>query len=373
MKELSLNVVVSNLGPALWYASVALASWIALLIIFGAFKAILYEINPSFFPHITKSCLYYGRVKHTRLKGGAVHHLDYPIFFSYLDLDEMRTIGWYFWPIFAVNKPYITFCSFDFKHHLKDFRAKIGKNFDLLRLVQEFVSTKSNGKLDKKYDQVQIMTHLTYFGYCFNPISIYYLKSSTSPDKTAGVIAEVSNTPWIEMHSYLLGEGFHGVESYKYIEPSANDEVGRVEAVWKKEFHVSPFMEMDYKYNFNFYEPGEKVVVTSKMIKESTKDVWFTANFELQRMSFTPLNLLYVLVFYPLQTRLIQVYIHYEAILLFFKGVPTFEHPNGTDVDFGFGITGERLGKVLWVFIAPFYFIASLFSSKTTTESKKIR
>ena len=84
--------------------------------------------------------------------------------------------------------------------------------------------------------------------------------------------------------------------------------------------------------------------------------MWFTANFELQRLAFTPMNLLYVLVFYPLHTRTIQVLIHWEAVKLFWKGVPTFEHPHGVDVDFGFGVTGKRLGAVLWVLIAPFYY-----------------
>ena len=33
-----------------------------------------------------KSCLYIGRVKHHRLKGGAMHALNYPLCFSFLDL-----------------------------------------------------------------------------------------------------------------------------------------------------------------------------------------------------------------------------------------------------------------------------------------------
>lgn len=32
------------------------------------------------------SCLYVGRVKHHRLKGGAMHALNYPLCFSFLDL-----------------------------------------------------------------------------------------------------------------------------------------------------------------------------------------------------------------------------------------------------------------------------------------------
>ena len=38
-----------------------------------------------------------------------------------------------------------------------------------------------------------------------------------------------------------------------------------------------------------------------------------------------------------------QVLIHWEAVKLFCKGIPTFEHPLGSAVDFGFGITDKRM------------------------------
>lgn len=85
----------------------------------------------------------------------------------------------------------------------------------------------------------------------------------------------------------------------------------------------------------------------SQMTKLSTNEVWFTVNFKLNRIPFTPLNLLYVLLFYPFYTRVIQVLIHYEAVKLFFKGVPTFNHPKGTPVEFGFGLTDKKLIKFI--------------------------
>jgi hypothetical protein len=97
------------------------------------------------------------------------------------------------------------------------------------------------------------------------------------------------------------------------------------------------------RYNFTFSEPKESVWVQSTMTKLSTSEVWFNVNFELNRIPFTPLNLLYVLLYYPLYTRMVQVLIHYEAVKLFLKGVPTFNHPKGTPVEFGFGLTDKKL------------------------------
>ena len=42
-----------------------------------------------------------------------------------------------------------------------------------------------------------------------------------------------------------------------------------------------------------------------------------------------------------------QVLIHYEAVKLFLKGVPTFNHPQGTPVQFGFGLTDKKLIKFI--------------------------
>eukprot|EP01038_Epipyxis_sp_PR26KG_P013325 gene13325-17856_t len=182
------------------------------------------------------------------------------------------------------------------------------------------------------------------------------------------IITEVSNTPWIEQYPYILNETnkSHNLKIYR------NDALDTFEATWNKEFHVSPFMEMDYKYSFTFSKPTEVLKVISKLVKISTNELWFTANFELQRIPFTPINLLYVLIFYPLHTRVIQVLIHWEALKLFLKGIPTFEHPHGTDVDFGYGVTGKRLIYIFSTISAPIYYIKNLFTSPNYTTKKNL-
>lgn len=341
-----------------------IAAIVLLGYLWAVFKFFYYNLSAV----LKDSGFYCGQVRHTRLKGGAVHHLQYPIFFSYLDLDEIKQLervtgGGCLWPLFSTNRPLTSFCSFDESQHLKD-HASRDKTF--LQRVQSFLSEKSEGKIS--YKHVRLLTHLTYFGYCFNPISVYYLFDQR--DSLEGVIAEVSNTPWIEMHSYALHETVKGVTIERQKDDISGDVAG-LKATWKKEFHVSPFMEMDYLYCFNFNTPKrDRLTCSSKMLKASSGDVWFTASFELTKLPFTPANILYVLVFYPLHTRLIQVLIHIEAVKLFWKGVPTFDHPDGTDVDFGFGITGKRLGAVLWYVIQPFYWLSSLFlrSQKKKTQ-----
>ncbi len=326
---------------------------------------------------LKNSCLYIGRVKHSRLKGGAMHQLDYPLFFSYIDLEEVQSIGWSLWPIFKHNGGWSAFCSLDDTEHLKGFQEAETPRIPLKERVKSFVSEKTGGKM-KSEGPIMLMTHLTYFGYCFNPVSFYFIQDKVAPQtaaKTAPlsdtIIAEVSNTPWIEQHSYVLNENVEAVEVHRKVEKNANsaEKEEIFEATWRKEFHVSPFMEMDYKYTFKFSVPGETVNVSAKMLKLSTNELWFIAQFNLQRIAFTPLNLLYVLVFYPLHTRVIQVLIHWEALKIVLKGVPFFDHPNGTDVNFGFGITDRKIKEMFEMVFFPLIWLYGVVRGWSTSGS----
>jgi DUF1365 family protein len=313
------------------------------------------------------------------LKGGAIHAFNYPICFSFVDLDEILKIGWKYWPIFKLNSRWFTFSSLENCNHLKDLPSSLKNGnsiFDLPNRVREFVKRETNGKEVKS---INILTHLTYFGYCFNPVTFYYLNYSnhdldavteTESNKiklngSEMMIAEVSNTPWIEQHSYMLDESVNKVEVKR------SHEKGTFEATWFKVFHVSPFMEMDYKYKFEFSKPEKNIWVKSQLIKLDTNEVWFTASFEMNRIPFTPINILYILLFYPFHTRIIQIWIHYEALKLWLKGIPTFEHPLGSIINFGLGITDRHLlslfNKLGYVYES---ITKSLFS--TTVKNGKV-
>ena len=60
------------------------------------------------------------------------------------------------------------------------------------------------------------------------------------------MIAEVTNTPWGERHSYVLGA-----------EPGAG-----LDGTFAKRLHVSPFMPMEQTYRWRLSEPGEELRVS---------------------------------------------------------------------------------------------------------------
>ena len=200
----------------------------------------------------------------------------YPLFFSFIDLEQIARTGWSLWPIFKMNGGGYTFCSLDEKDHLQDWvkeqessrkvedpkpSALKSNPPTLLQSVYSFIENRTKGsKRLSPGGSVRLLAHLTYFGYCFNPISVFYclgredktpktepvslsastdgsdnvsghtasnhqkeslnksdastsvdLKGDKSESLIESIIVEVSNTPWIEQHSYMLDESVPNV------------------------------------------------------------------------------------------------------------------------------------------------------------------
>jgi DUF1365 family protein len=100
--------------------------------------------------------------------------------------------GW--WPLAGVNA---SFCIGNFREadHMKLTRKPGQPLGDAVRdLMLERTGVRPSGR-------ILLLTHLAYFGYCFNPVSFYFVYSGSIVE---AVIAEVSNTPWGEMHYYVM-------------------------------------------------------------------------------------------------------------------------------------------------------------------------
>ncbi len=86
-------------------------------------------------------------------------------------------------------------------------------------------------------------------------------------------ISQVSNTPWLEMHSYVLSHTSASVMS------EVCEDEGRLSFHFRKEFHVSPFMDMDHRYNFAFSDLKGNTQVYITMHKDD--DLYFDAKVSL--------------------------------------------------------------------------------------------
>ncbi len=245
------------------------------------------------------SCLYEGRVRHRRFAPRR-HEFSYRLSLLYLDLDELPDLftGRWLW-----SNEGRTLASFRRADHLGD------PQVPLKDAVHALVEQRTGRRLA---GPVRLLTHPRYFGYVFNPVSLFYCFDSTGA-RLESIVAEVSNTPWGERHCYVLGEdanlGSARKQRYRFA----------------KTFHVSPFLDMDYVYDWRFVAPGEQLVVHMDNARGAARD--FDATMTLRRRELSGAALARALARYPFMTGKVAAAIYFEALRLWIKRTPFFPHP----------------------------------------------
>jgi len=243
-----------------------------------------------------KSRIYKGLVKHQRIEPRA-HEFTYSLFMMYVDLDELQNVFKPYW-LWSVNAPGVA--SFHRKDHFGD------SNVELSDSIRTLVCEKTGSRPE---GPIRLLTHFRYFGYVFNPLSLYFCYDDL--DSTVEyVVAEVMNTPWKERHCYVLSNDHH--------------EMKRLSASHQKEFHVSPFMDLNMEYRWKIQFPDELLNVKIENWQGDKKI--FNAVIDLQKSEVNSKNLINVLLNYPLMTLKVISAIHFEALKLWMKGIVYVPH-----------------------------------------------
>jgi DUF1365 family protein len=123
-----------------------------------------------------------------------------------IDIDDASRCLSRLWPFSSFNSA--AFTSFHESDHMKGVRCE-GES--LGAAVRRFISDRVPGWTAPRGSRTLLLTHLRTFGYCFNPISLYYVLDGAGAVDC--IVAEVSNTPWDEMHIYLLHARAAGVKA----------------------------------------------------------------------------------------------------------------------------------------------------------------
>jgi len=173
-------------------------------------------------------------------------------------------------------------------------------------LVEDRLGNRPNGP-------IRLLTHLRYFGHCFNPASFFYCYNAADTEVET-IVVEIHNTPWGERHCYVLGaeQDEHPIKYWRRHQ-------------FAKSFHVSPFIDMDIRYDWRFRLPDDSIRV--HMIDYEKGEKLFDASLTLRRRPINRHALTRVILRYPVMTGKVISLIYWQSLRLLLKKTPVFTHP----------------------------------------------
>lgn len=248
------------------------------------------------------SAIYAGKVFHRRFRPRA-HVLRYSLFQMLFDLDEIDGVAKRF-RLFSRNR----FNLFSF--HDRDYGDRSGAP---LRPQIEALVRRTGQEPDG--GAIRLLTMPRMLGHVFNPLSVWFCHRRDG--SLATIIYEVTNT-FKERHSYVIPV------------PAGQSEGEQIRQTCDKCFYVSPFMDLDMRYDFTVEPPQDKVKVV--VAGGDGEGPLIVASFAGERRELSNGALLGAFLKHPLLTLKVVAGIHVEALWLFLKRIGVRRHiPAGGD------------------------------------------
>lgn len=243
-----------------------------------------------------RSRLYAGTVRHRRL-GERAYAFGYGVYYCYIDLDEIGEVDRRIWPLSYNRFNVLSFLDGD---HIGGGVPPTG--------IRESVRTHlAERGVDVGNGSVGILTNARVLGYVFNPVSFYFVRSVDGGLRH--LMAEVHNTHG-ERHVYDLTRDPEDAAVYR--------------SAATKEFYVSPFIDMDARYEFSCSEQHGRLALR---IDEYRGDaLFFQADLQLAPRPFTNANVARMLARYPLITLKTIGLIHWQGLKLWLRGEKYRKH-----------------------------------------------
>ena len=246
--------------------------------------------------------LYHCEVMHRR-NFPQNYRFDYKVFSFLLDIDTFKDEN---------PSSILSFNRFNFfSIYTKDHGPRDGSQW---RPWIDAILDEQN--LSNAKHQIKLLCFPRILGYAFNPLSLWYCFGEDK--QLYAVICEVRNT-FGEHHHYLL---------HSNNQPYKN----KVKASKKKNFHVSPFINMNAKYHFTIAPPEEELLI---VINEYQNDeLMLTASQLGKRHEIDTPHLFGLFFRLPFMTMKIMLMIHWQALKIWLRGGVYHKKPKAPEEDF---------------------------------------
>ena len=243
---------------------------------------------------MSTSALYEGMVVHERAHGPR-RRFSHRVTMPMLDLDDVQSLA--LAPLWRAE--HWAPMAFRRRDYLGDPSQPLGTT--VRDLVEDRLGWRPDGP-------IRLLAHHRTWGWCFNPIALYYCYGADGQTLTA-VVADVTNTPWGESRSYVI---------------DVREGLDRL-ADQPKELHVSPFLPMELSYRFRITAPSERCGFSVTVLRG--EEIVFRAGLTLHRRALSRREVARALWLRPFQTHRVSLSIYLHAVRIWLRRTPVVPHP----------------------------------------------
>jgi hypothetical protein len=263
-----------------------------------------------------RSALYEGTVTHRRAE--PAHRFDSPVALPLLFLDELAELRAVHPLVDLDPSPHPHRWPAAIRFHRDDYLPSDAVT--VRGAVEEAVA----GAGGSVRGPVAMLGHVRTWGWLFNPLTLYYCFGPSGRD-VEWTVLEVSNTPWHERCSYVVGApGEHH---------------------FAKAMHVSPFLPAQAEYTLRYSAPEDGIRISLDVAAPPPPSPYgrshepspdrippqVAATMVLRRRPLDHAGLARLLWGHPFMTARVSGGIYAQALRLVARGTPIHRHPDAPD------------------------------------------